>query len=606
MKILGLNLSHDSSVCFIEDGVIKYAIEEEKLSRIKQDFGWPENAINRLLKEYNIHKNEINIIALDAEIPRMLGENEIKYRFTKSSLKKNLEYINRITTYFKLTSRSISEQGGKRTIERLFKQKGFNNASVAYYGHHLSHAASAYYTAPIECDLIITCDGHGGPDSFNYYTIDMNGLKLIKSNDYKASVGLMYSMVTKLLGFRPTRHEGKITGLAALGKPSQLIKDLKNLFRYNNVGTLERFPFEDVQEYWDRYNLSKQFSLKELINLKTSAGDISLDYGVRAHILHAKLKEVTNGFSPEDIAFACQKVTEEVILNDLNLVLSSFYRDAGTINVALAGGVFANVRCNQKIYEHPKVANVFIHPAMGDSGLALGNAILADIDFRSHNPSARDYAFKHTYLGPDFSKEVESFIKKVQSDDAKTEVVKMHSPSEQIAEILYKNGIVGFWHGRMEWGPRALGSRSIILNTFNRNVNDTLNKRLDRTDFMPFAPSVLDFMAKEYFPAYESGVPAADYMTITYDTDKKYHQLLQAVVHVDGTARPQVVSKKTNPYYYSILEAFHKLTNCGAVVNTSFNAHEEPIVSSPEVAFNALRSGRIDFLVIDDYLIKVN
>ena len=181
----------------------------------------------------------------------------------------------------------------------------------------------------------------------------------------------------------------------------------------------------------------------------------------------------------------------------------------------------------------------------------------------------------------------------------------MDAPAKEIAQMLMDNQVVGFWHGTMEWGPRALGRRSMILNTFDRTVNDSVNKRLNRTEFMPFAPSIIDYMMETYIPSYKKDCPAADYMTVTYDVDPKYHDQLQAVVHVDGTARPQAVKKETNPYYYEIIDEFYKLSGCGAIVNTSFNAHEEPIVSGPEVAYKALKEDRIDSLVIDNYLILV-
>jgi len=157
----------------------------------------------------------------------------------------------------------------------------------------------------------------------------------------------------------------------------------------------------------------------------------------------------------------------------------------------------------------------------------------------------------------------------------------------------------------MEWGPRALGARSILLNTFDKSVNDSLNKRLNRTEFMPFAPVVLDSIAKKYFPKYDINVPAAKYMTITYDTEKSYHDMLQAVVHVDGTARPQVISKEDNDYYYKILRSFYKISGCAALVNTSFNAHEEPILSNPYTAINALLTNRIDYLVMEEYIFNM-
>jgi carbamoyltransferase len=252
------------------------------------------------------------------------------------------------------------------------------------------------------------------------------------------------------------------------------------------------------------------------------------------------------------------------------------------------------------LYEHPKVENIFIHPAMGDSSLAVGNAVLADISENNRKPDQNHYQISTTFLGADYSEDLEKFV--ANFSDRTIEMRKMESPDEEISELLQQNKIVGLWTGRMEWGPRALGRRSIILNTFDRDVNNVLNDRLNRTEFMPFAPVVLDYMAKTYFPKYDPKVPAADYMTITYDTTPAYHELLQATVHVDGTARPQIVHRDTSPMYYDIINKFYKSTDCAALVNTSFNAHEEPILSSPETAIRALKTNRVDYLVMDGYL----
>jgi carbamoyltransferase len=260
------------------------------------------------------------------------------------------------------------------------------------------------------------------------------------------------------------------------------------------------------------------------------------------------------------------------------------------------------VRINQMIYEMDEVENVFIQPAMGDSGLSLGAAILADITLNKRDPNSAQYKFTHTYLGPEYDNDVAAFNESIKHEAV---VTKMEQPAKEIAQMMKDNQVVGFWHGSMEWGPRALGRRSMILNTFDRTVNDSVNKRLSRTEFMPFAPSVIDYMVKTYIPSYDSSCPAGDYMTITYDVAPEHHEQLQAVVHVDGTARPQVVKKETNPFYYEIIDEFYKLTGCGAIVNTSFNAHEEPIVSTPEAAYKALKEDRIDVLVLDDYKITI-
>lgn len=599
MLVLGINFGHDASVCIIQNGKIIAAIEEEKISRIKQDFGWPRYAMERLFKEYHLRKKDVDIVAFNEEIPDVLGKDEILYRFTKKSMQKNLEYINRITSYLKVSKRKIGENS-KQAIAEQLKLEGYTNAKIVYYDHHLAHAASAYYTSPIETNLVITCDGHGGKSAFNYYIPNQAGLDLIRANDYTVSVGAFYSMVTKLLGFRPNRHEGKITGLAAFGKPTELLEKFRALFYYENE-QLRRFPGQQLEEYWEKYNISNTLSLKEKINLREASSKIAADYARRAIVILAWLEEITKGYNKEDIAFACQNIAEEVVLEETKRVINQYFPNQPVI-CALSGGVFANVRINQKVYELPEVDNIFIHPAMGDAGLALGNAILADIEFRSKEFKKRAYQFEHTYLGPDYTEDLKQFLENFDATDIDWK--KMEHPAKEIARLLVDNKIVGFWQGAMEWGPRALGSRSIMLNTFNKNVNDSLNKRLNRTEFMPFAPVVLDKMAAIYFPKYAPEVPAADYMTITYDTDEQFHEELQATVHVDGTARPQIAYKEKAPLYYDILEEFYKSTGCGALVNTSFNTHEEPILSSPETAIKALRDNRVDYLVMGNHLFK--
>ncbi len=596
MIILGINFGHDSSVCILKDGKIIAAIEEEKVSRVKQDFGWPRKSIDRLFDEYNITKEDVNLISLDKMILEALSSNEIEYRFSKNVLKKNIEYLNRITSYMGFSKRKIGEKNDE-LLKTLIYDEGFINAKLNYYDHHLSHAASAYFTSPIETDLVITSDGMGGDSSFNFYIPENETLKLIHKNDYHVSIGGFYSMITKLLGFRPTRHEGKITGLAAYGKNTELVNKFMNLWKYEN-GKLNRYPFNDLDNQWIKHKINSKLSVSEKINLTNSSGYVTNDYSKRNRVLYAELRNITEGYSKEDIAFACQKVSENITLNEIDLVINKLRLK--NVKVALAGGVFANVRINQKIYEMNDIANIFIHPAMGDSGLAMGNAILSDIEFGSKEYCKDKYSLKHTYLGPNYSSDLIDFINKF--DESEIEFFKMENPSLEIAKLLINNKIIGLWNGRLEWGPRALGSRSIILNTFDKSVNDSLNNRLNRTEFMPFAPVVLDSHAKKYFPKYDSNVPAADYMTMTYDTDPKYHKLLQATVHIDGTARPQIAYKDISPFYYSILSEFNKISSCGALVNTSFNAHEEPILSTPETAINALLTNRVDYLVLEEYL----
>lgn len=601
MNIIGVNFGHDAGLTYLKNGKVLFSIEEEKTSRVKQDFGWPATAWDYVANKFSISPGDIDLIVFGGQFYGSIGKNEIRYRFTKSDKYKNLEVIDRLTAYLNITQKKISEKN-KAVFKGELKRLGFTNARIVFEGHHLSHAASAYYCSPFDSDLVITCDGHGDGDAFMFYGKDpKEGLKLLHRIGFESSIGQFYSCITQLLGFRPTRHEGKITGLAAYGQEGELVDKFNSLFFYEGED-LRRFPYGQVNEMAEKYKIDETLKLKEKINIKTSESDIGAAYGLNARILLEWLKSETSGHSKEDIAYACQKVTEEVILKECNRIYEKHFSDK-SLKVSLAGGVFANVRVNQMIYELPWVENIFVQPAMGDSGLALGAAILADIDESDKDPLTREYAFVNTYHGPNYEEGLDEFISGL--DQSVYKAVKMETPGKEVAQLLADNVIVGLWQGSMEWGPRALGQRSIILNTFDKTVNQTLNDRLNRTEFMPFAPSVVDYRAKDYFPKYDENVPAADYMTITYDVLPEHHQVLQAVTHIDGTARPQVVQKATNPYYYEIISEFEKISGCGAIVNTSFNAHEEPIVSSPKVALNALATNRVDALVLNEYLITL-
>lgn len=601
MNIIGINFGHDAAATLIKNGKVIRSIEEEKISRVKQDFGWPKHALEVILKQSGLTPADIDVVAVGGNIYQEIGANEIRYRFNKSKGTKNREYIDRVMAYVGLSGERFSEKN-KGIFAEEIKALGFSKAKVEFYNHHLCHAAGAYFCSPFTPDVTITCDGQGDGESFNFYAFDPSrGLSPIVINGQEVSVGAFYSCITQLLGFRPTRHEGKITGLAAYGKQGKLEDEFLNLFAYDEKGNLTRFPFNQVDEYWKKYNLESELKLTHKINLQTSESLVGVDYTKRYEILKARIAEISKGYTKEDIAYACQKVAEKIVVNETRRVLEKHY--AGKkVTVGLAGGVFANVRINQMIYEMPEVSNVFVQPAMGDSGLSIGAAMLADISFAKRDLNTTQYRFTDTYLGPDYNMEVTAFAESIKHE---AEVTLMDHPAKQIAQMMKDNLVVGFWQGSMEWGPRALGKRSMILNTFDRTVNDSVNKRLSRTEFMPFAPSIIDHMMKTYIPSYDPSCPAADYMTITYDVAPEHHEQLQAVVHVDGTARPQAVKKETNPYYYEIIDEFYKITGCGAIVNTSFNAHEEPIVSTPESAYKALKEDRIDVLVLDHYKITM-
>jgi carbamoyltransferase len=274
------------------------------------------------------------------------------------------------------------------------------------------------------------------------------------------------------------------------------------------------------------------------------------------------------------------------------------------VPVVLAGGVFANVRVNQKIRELPGVTDVYIQPAMGDQGLSLGAALLAFAETHKDaetllSEDIRPCRMDNVYLGPEYS----SWEILSACESANADVQQVPNIEKRIAEWIHQGFVVGYYRGRMEFGPRALGHRSILARPTDRSINDALNKRLRRTEFMPFAPSILAEHAGEYFEDYQPGQAASEYMTITYNVRKEYRQQIQAVVHVDETARPQVVHHEKEPFYYRVISEYYNLSGIPAIINTSFNVHEEPIVCTPYDALRSFLENCVDILVMGNFVV---
>ena len=597
MNILGINYGHDSSACLIQNGELMAAVEEEKLSRKKSELGYPEKAIQYLFEKFGLTEADIDVIAFGGFSYNLYSQHDIKHRFFRKKIDRYMDLADRIGAFFYILKQNVGEQNKAFFMEQV-RQKGFKKAQILFYKHHLAHAASAYYHAPFKADLVVTCDGHGDGEAFNFYLPDSHdNLFLIVENDYTTSIGQLYSCVTRFFGFKPNRHEGKIMGLAAFGKATDLVQKMNALFFYEN-NALKRFPNQPFEEKYQLANKEGLISLRKKMSFK-GLNATGADYALNSILLTDWLKNNTEKYSREDVTFALQKNTEGVVLKEIQRVLQANFKEKH-VKLALAGGVFANVRLNQLLIELPNVDNIFIQPAMSDAGLSLGAAVLGERETSKRNAF---FSMSDTYLGVDFSNEIPTFIENLETKHPHLTVLKSENPVEIIAQFLMEDKIVGFYAGRMEWGPRALGRRSIIANPFRKEVNAELNRRLNRTEFMPFAPSVLDYKAAEYLINFDENCPASDYMTLTYDVKSTYHKQLQAVVHVDGTCRPHIVKKENNAYYYAVLEAFYQKSGCGAIVNTSFNTHEEPIVATPQNALNALLEKRIDILVLENYII---
>jgi carbamoyltransferase len=420
-------------------------------------------------------------------------------------------------------------------------------------------------------------DGEGDLLSATVNICNNGSIKRISETTNKNSAGYLYSEVTRACGFKISRHEGKITGLAAHG-------DYK---KYEDC-------FEKLVEVKDGklfYINTVEYNIKNKIQNK-----LLQIVGSQKYMGAAELIRRCGKLSNEDLAASIQRLLEKKIVE----IISYWVNKTGIQDVVLAGGIFANVKFNQYISEIPNIDNLFIFPDMGDGGNAYGAA--AYLYFKENELNITKT--RNVYFGPEFTNEyIENMLIK---NNEKVEYVLSKNICKDTAKLLSENKIIGWFQGRMEYGPRALGNRSIIASPVDATINKWLNDRMKRTEFMPFAPSCLYEYADELFdiPKEMMKYPA-QFMTITFNMRKEWSDKAPAVSHVDQTARPQLVTKEANPKYYSLLTEYNKLTGLPLFINTSFNVHEEPIVCIPEEGLQSLLTGVIDYFCVGDYICKL-
>jgi carbamoyltransferase len=376
-----------------------------------------------------------------------------------------------------------------------------------------------------------------------------NRIRRVHKLEYPHSLGTFYESVTSSLGFKPSRHEGKIVGLAAYGDPNILL-DL----------VLSRF----VQE-------PGSFRILESNNIYFS-------------------RYLSTLFPKIDVAAAYQRALEIISTN----YIRHYVQETGIDTVVLAGGVAANVKMNQRIFEIPGVKRIFIYPNMGDGGCGTGAAFLANAKSLQERET-----YQSVYFGPDYSDEI--IAAELKAAGLAFEHVVPIEPV--VARLIHEGKVVGRFSGRMEYGPRALGNRSILYRATEPEVNQWLNQRLGRTEFMPFAPVTLFEARHRCYKNIEGAVLAAQFMTITLDCTDYMKRTCPAAVHVDGTARPQLIREAVNPSYYNIVREYYRLSGIPSLINTSFNMHEEPIVNSPKDAVRAFLQGNLDYLAISNFLV---
>lgn len=572
MIVLGIIDSKPSSAAILKDGQILSAIAEERLCRMKMASGMPRQAIRQVIVDSGITAKDIDMVAV-AQRVSVFEPEPIPWNgwFDKNHAGKPRPFekisgaLAPVAGYIPFAQKAhhqlkdlLSRKRLSQIPEYLEKEYGIN-APVKYYDHHYCHATSTYYTSNYDKALVVTLDGGGDGLSGSIYHGESGRLTRLSAVDSFNSLGNFYSYITHLCGFKAESHEGKITGLAALGKPTY-INILREFVSYAEPG--------QIQYAVPMYHRS---ALKQIAS------------------------RLPDNFDKADLAASVQLLLEEIGIQFIQYWL----RKTGIRSIAVAGGVFSNVKFNQRVHELPEVDSFFVHPAMDDSGLAVGGAFAALADESGMDPKTLCQRLKDVYFGTSYGddeirRSIEAFGFEATHESMITDV---------IAQLLADGRVVARFTGRMEYGPRALGHRSILYQTTDPSINDWLNAHLLRTEFMPFAPATLQEYADECFEGLDGARDSARYMTITFNCSEKMRAQSPGVVHVDGTARPQILDPETAPDFYKIAVAYHKLTGIPSLINTSFNMHGEPIVCTPEDALRSFNEGKLDYLAIGDWLV---
>jgi carbamoyltransferase len=567
--ILGISAYyHDSSAALLKDGKIVAASEEERFTRKKHDFSFPQNAIKYCLKSQNISIDDIDYIGF-YEKP-LLKFERILYQHLESFPKSYKTFLAALPSWFNEKLRVV------KTIKKRLNYK----KDILFIEHHLAHAASSFLVSPFKEAAILSIDGVGEWTTTAFGIGKDNDIKLQKEIKFPHSLGLLYSSITAYLGFKVNNSEYKVMGLSAYGntnkKTNPYYKKIKKVIDIKPDGSFSLNMKYFVYHYKDRMP-SK--ALEEILDGKTRKSN----------------EELTNRH--KDIAAAIQLITEEVLIK----ILKYIRKQTNQENLVMAGGVALNSVANGKILKKSGFKNLWIQPNASDGGTSIG---VASYIYNTILGKKRSYIQKHSYLGPKFtSEEIKSFLQenKIKFNEFKSE----SNLLKKTALLIYNNSVVGWFQHGMEWGPRALGARSILSNPTNQKMQEILNLKVKhREKFRPFAPVITKEDTKNYFDSDPTIPDITDSMLMVYPIKKKWHKKIPAVTHVDGSGRLQTITKEQNPLYYNLIKEFQKISGIPILINTSFNIRGEPIVCTPFDAYRCMMGTGIDYLVIGKFLIK--
>jgi carbamoyltransferase len=548
--ILGITdtVCQDTAAAIIVDGEIVAMVEEERLNRIKHAPRMlPQKAIQWCLDMAKCKIEDVDIIAIGFDHPNtVLLDNMVikakRFLRGKNVIRSPLEEIR----YWKRHRYYLAQ------LNPYLKYRD----KVMFVRHHLAHAASSFYLSPFEKAGIVSLDGSGGQDAGLIAIGRGTEIEVVRYVDRETSWGELYERFTGALGFKPHSDEGKVMGLAAYGDPEGRV-----------------FPFIHMPNSGELPHYDRDGFLKTLSEIRP----------------RAKNESPINGYH-EQVAARLQYSLERVV----GRLTEILHEKTGYTDLCMAGGTALNCSCNGKLLTLPHVKRIFVQPAAADCGTALGAAVYAHVKLTGERPRTR---FNHLFWGPQFTNdEIEVVLKQ-----AKVPYRKVERIGEETAKLLVQNKIVGWFQGRMEVGPRALGGRSIVANPTDPRMKDAVNNNVKfREPWRPFAPSILAEYMEEYFGT----THPSPFMILAFQAREEVKGKIPAALHVDGTGRPQTVEKETNPWYWELIDEFRKLTGVPVVLNTSFNVAGQPIVCTPKDAIGTFYICGLDALAIGDFIVE--
>ena len=557
MIILGIADNHDAGAALVVDGQLVAACGQERIDRQKNSGAFPWGAIDAVLEGQGLRARDVDRVVVGSAFTPSYALRRFPafHQKRKHAGGQFSPLLNAYVAYqvgLRKTGLWMEEvERNERLMKRMLRERGFRKARVSMMDHHLAHAEAAYRCQARPKALVLTVDAMGDGISCTASIGRWGQVDRHWEQSGFAAVNTYYSRITEYLGFTPNRHEGKITGLAAYAEPpGELLAHFHSQLHFIGPG----------------------FSRTNYLRLQS-----------KTDAFHSVLER----YPKEQIAAALQTNLEHAV----TAFVRYWVGRSECADVVVCGGIFANVKLNQRIVELDEVDSLSVFPNMGDGGLAVGAAM--------GSAGLAPRTLPNMYLGP-------SYDDRACMKELKIAGLKAQRPenlADAVADLLVDGQVVARFDGGMEFGPRALGNRTLMVRPDAPDVNEWLNKRLERTEFMPFAPVVLEEDAARLFVGYEKAADSARFMTVCFDVTDEMKQLCGGCVHVDGTARPQVLRDEDNPGYAAILRAFRDKTGIPALINTSFNMHEEPIVCSPFDAIRAWKRGKLDALILGPYLI---